>query len=100
MDPLVDTSTPVSPLLPLLWSHARNAMFPAGPLYSASGTNRIDDAGLRTAAACLVGAIGPVTAEALRDVGLPADVVSERAGVKELVESLVARVRSDVGESG
>ena len=60
---------------------------------------RLDDAGLRTAAGCLVGAIGPVTAEALRDVGLPADVVAERAGVKELVESLVARVRTGAGES-
>ena len=60
---------------------------------------RLDDAALRTAAGCLVGAIGPVTAEALRGVGLPADVVAESAGVQELVESLVARVRADAGGS-
>ncbi|MBW2667860.1 MAG: uroporphyrinogen-III synthase, partial [Deltaproteobacteria bacterium] len=60
---------------------------------------RLDDAGLKTAAGCLVGAIGPVTAEALRDVGLPADVVAERAGVQELVESLVTRVMTDAGGS-
>jgi uroporphyrinogen-III synthase len=60
---------------------------------------RLDDAALKTAAGCLVGAIGPVTAEALRDVGLPADVVAERAGVQELVESLVTRVMTDAGGS-
>jgi len=60
---------------------------------------QLDAAAARRAANCLVGAIGPVTAEALRDVGLPADVVAERAGVQELVESLVARVKADAGVS-
>jgi uroporphyrinogen III methyltransferase/synthase len=61
---------------------------------------RLDADSLRTAASRLVGAIGPVTAEALRRVGLPADVVAERAGVDELVAALAARVEADAGGSG
>jgi uroporphyrinogen III methyltransferase/synthase len=61
---------------------------------------RLDAAALRAAASRLVGAIGPVTAEALRRVGLPADVVAERAGVDELVAALAARLEADAGGSG
>jgi uroporphyrinogen-III synthase len=39
---------------------------------------------------CVVAAIGPTTAQALRDEGLAPDVQPERAGVEELVEALVA----------
>jgi uroporphyrinogen III methyltransferase/synthase len=60
---------------------------------------RLDDDAATLAAGCLIGAIGPVTAEALRGVGLPADVVAERAGVQELVDSLVARVEAEAGGS-
>jgi uroporphyrinogen III methyltransferase/synthase len=38
----------------------------------------------------VVAAIGPTTAQALRDEGLAPDVQPERAGVEELVEALVA----------
>jgi len=69
------------------------------PSAARSFAERLDEDGMRTAAGCLVAAIGPVTAEALRGAALPADVVAERAGMQELVDSLVARVRADAGGS-
>ena len=56
------------------------------------------DAEAREAAgSCLVAAIGPVTAEALRVVGLPADFVPERAGAAELVAGLASALRNQEG---
>jgi uroporphyrinogen III methyltransferase/synthase len=60
---------------------------------------RLDAAALASAARCLVGAIGPVTAAELRRVGLPADVVADRAGVRELVAAISERVSADAGGS-
>jgi uroporphyrinogen III methyltransferase/synthase len=51
------------------------------------------DAESREAAGrCIVAAIGPVTAEALRRLGLPPDVVAEHASVPDLVAALAAQV--------
>jgi uroporphyrinogen III methyltransferase/synthase len=48
---------------------------------------------------CIVAAIGPVTAEALRREGLAPDVTAERASVTELVTALAARVSEGAGGS-
>jgi uroporphyrinogen III methyltransferase/synthase len=53
----------------------------------------LDDAARRAAADCLVAAIGPTTAEALRKEGLPADVVPERATAEGLVAALILACR-------
>ncbi len=51
------------------------------------------DAPARAAAArCLVAAIGPITAEALRREGFDPDLVPERAGAPELVAALAERL--------
>jgi len=55
----------------------------------------LDDASRAAAERCIVAAIGPVTADALRDAGLPPHVVAERAGVPELVAGLAARISED-----
>jgi uroporphyrinogen III methyltransferase/synthase len=65
-----------------------------------SFVDRLGDAAVPATAGKLIGAIGPVTAAALRRVGLSADVVAERAGVPELVEALAARVEANAGDSG
>ena len=46
---------------------------------------------------CVLVAVGPTTAAALREAGLEPDVVPEEAGVKELVEALVAHEASRCG---
>jgi uroporphyrinogen III methyltransferase/synthase len=53
---------------------------------------RLDDASRAAARRCIVAAIGPVTAEALREVGLPPDVTTGRADAEELVAALCAHV--------
>jgi uroporphyrinogen III methyltransferase/synthase len=58
----------------------------------------LDDEALAAARHCLVAAIGPLTAEALRVVGLAPDLVPERAEAPELVAALVAAFRDQ--ESG
>jgi uroporphyrinogen III methyltransferase/synthase len=45
---------------------------------------------------CVVAAIGPVTAEALRREGLAPDVTAARASAKEIVAALAARFSQDV----
>jgi uroporphyrinogen III methyltransferase/synthase len=50
----------------------------------------LDDDSRAAAKRCIVAAIGPLTAEALREVGLGPDVTTGRAGVVELVEALGA----------
>lgn len=50
----------------------------------------LDAEGRQALGRCAVAAIGPVTAQALREEGLAPDVMPERAGVEELVEALVA----------
>jgi uroporphyrinogen-III synthase len=50
----------------------------------------VGEEGLAAARRCAVAAIGPVTAEALADLGLPADVVAARAEAAELVRALAA----------
>ena len=52
----------------------------------------LDEPAVAAAARCWIASIGPVTAEALRDVGLAADVMPERAGAAELVAALAERV--------
>ena len=47
----------------------------------------LDDDALAAARRCRVAAIGPVTAKALREVGLPPDVVAPQSGVAGLVEA-------------
>jgi uroporphyrinogen III methyltransferase/synthase len=62
-------------------------------------SERLDAAARATAKRCLIAAIGPVTAAALGRVGLEADVVSERAGMRELVDAIAERVTVDPGGS-
>lgn len=50
----------------------------------------LDAEARQAAAACTVGAIGPVTEAALREAGLPPQVVAPRAGAPALVEALAA----------
>jgi uroporphyrinogen III methyltransferase/synthase len=57
----------------------------------------LDDESRAAASRCIVAAIGPVTAEALRREGLAPDVLAERAGVPELVAALAARMMRDAG---
>ena len=56
------------------------------------------DADARDAAGrCVVAAIGPVTAEALRKEGLDPDLVPARAGAPELVAALADRLAGEGG---
>jgi uroporphyrinogen-III synthase len=59
---------------------------------SASAARRfaelLDEPARRAATGCVIAAIGGTTAEALREHGLPPDVVAEQAGMRALVESL------------
>ena len=50
----------------------------------------LDDAARAAAGRCVVAAIGPVTAEALRKLGLAPDCVAERSGGASLVEALAS----------
>jgi uroporphyrinogen III methyltransferase/synthase len=50
----------------------------------------LDDAARAAARRCVVAAIGPVTAAALQQVGLPPDCVAERASGAALVEALAS----------
>jgi uroporphyrinogen III methyltransferase/synthase len=50
----------------------------------------LDDAARAAAGRCLVAAIGPVTAEALRNLGLAPDCVAERAGGASLALALAS----------
>jgi uroporphyrinogen III methyltransferase/synthase len=59
----------------------------------------LDPASLAAARRCVVAAIGPVTAEALREAGLPASAIAVRPGAPGLVEAIAACV-ADAGESG
>lgn len=52
----------------------------------------LDDASLAAAGRCLIAAIGPVTAEALRRADLPADVVAPQSGVAGLVSAIAESV--------
>jgi uroporphyrinogen III methyltransferase/synthase len=52
----------------------------------------LDDESRQAVADCVVAAIGSVTADALARLGLTADVVSERATVRDLVAALAQRV--------
>jgi uroporphyrinogen III methyltransferase/synthase len=58
----------------------------------------LDDSSRAAARRCRVAAIGPVTAEALQEVGLPATVIASRAGVPGLVAAVAGCVAS-AGES-
>ncbi len=49
---------------------------------------------------CVVAAIGPVTAEALREAGVPPDVVPERATGEDLVAALAAHFSEAGGPAG
>lgn len=51
----------------------------------------LDDASRAAASRCVVAAIGPVTAAALREAGLPPDLVAESAGHEALVAGLAER---------
>jgi uroporphyrinogen III methyltransferase/synthase len=61
---------------------------------SPSAANRfvelLDEQAREAAGRCAVAAIGPVTAQALRELGLPPDCVAERAGGAALVEALAS----------
>jgi uroporphyrinogen III methyltransferase/synthase len=58
----------------------------------------LDDESREAAGRCLVAAIGPVTAQALRQEGLAPNVVPERASAPALVETLVRALGpADVG---
>jgi uroporphyrinogen III methyltransferase/synthase len=61
---------------------------------SPSAANRfvelLDDGAREAARRCLVAAIGPITAQALQDRGLPPDCIAARAGGAALVEALAS----------
>ena len=52
----------------------------------------LDEESLKAAAECTIAAIGPVTAEALRRLGLPPDWVSDEPTMRALVEGLAPRM--------
>ena len=52
----------------------------------------LDPESREAAARCVVAAIGPITAEALRRAGLPPEVTASRAGAAELVAALANRM--------
>jgi uroporphyrinogen-III synthase len=52
----------------------------------------LDEESLKAAADCTVAAIGPVTADALRRLGLVPDWVPDEPTVRALVEGLVVRM--------
>jgi uroporphyrinogen III methyltransferase/synthase len=58
---------------------------------------RLDDRTRAAAGRCIIAAIGPVTAEALRSAGLAPDVVAERASMPDLVAALAARMAGAEG---
>ena len=60
-------------------------------------TALLDEDSRAAAGRCLIAAIGPVTAEALRVEGLAPDVLPARAGAAELVEALAAHVTAPGG---
>jgi len=53
----------------------------------------LDEESRKAAAECTIAAIGPVTADALRRLGLAADWVSDAPTMRALVEGLAARMR-------
>jgi uroporphyrinogen III methyltransferase/synthase len=56
----------------------------------------LDEPAREAARRCVVAAIGPVTAKALRSEGLGPDLTAARASVKEMVAALAARFSQDV----
>jgi uroporphyrinogen-III synthase len=63
----------------------------ASPSAVASFDRLLDDAARAAARRCVVASIGPVTAEALRGVGLAPEVAPARAGAEDLVAALSER---------
>jgi len=59
----------------------------------------LDDESRAAAGRCIVAAIGPVTAEALRRGGLAPNVTAERASVPDLVAALADQMSGDAGGS-
>jgi len=57
----------------------------------------LDEAARTAARRCVVAALGPVTAAALREAGLPPDVVAERAEAAALVDALGEAMRVRAG---
>jgi uroporphyrinogen III methyltransferase/synthase len=62
----------------------------ASPSAAKNFAAALDRASREALRGCVVAAIGPVTAEALRSLGLPPDCVAERADGEALVEALAA----------
>jgi len=58
-------------------------------------SERLDEESRAAAQRCTVAAIGPVTARALREVGLAPTVLAERAGVEELVAALAEQMSGE-----
>jgi uroporphyrinogen III methyltransferase/synthase len=52
----------------------------------------LDDESRKAASSCVVAAIGPVTEEALAELGLVADVVPKRATMRDLVDALAQQI--------
>jgi len=59
------------------------------PAAALSFAARLDEGSRKAAARCIDACIGPVTAEALLEFGLPPDVVAARAAMPELASALV-----------
>lgn len=69
---------------------ALDAILFASPSAVRAVLEGLSEAGRRALAGLCVGAIGPTTAEALREAGLPPDVVPARHTVEDWVEALAA----------
>jgi uroporphyrinogen III methyltransferase/synthase len=96
----VDTVTVYRTLPPDIDPEQLRAPLVAGELHALTFTSPstvehfaalLDGPARAAAGRCLVAAIGPVTAEALRSEGLDPDVTATRATAEEIVAALVAR---------
>lgn len=81
-------ATPPGALRRILVDEGVDVLTFTSPSTVVNFAERLDEESRAAAERCTVAAIGPVTAEALREVGLAPQVLAERAGVRELVAAL------------
>jgi uroporphyrinogen III methyltransferase/synthase len=79
----------------LLLEEGLDALTFTSPSTVENFTRLLDDESRAAARRCIVAAIGPVTAEALRREGMEPDVLAERASVPDLVAALAAAMSGD-----
>jgi len=86
-------------ILEQLHADALDALIFTSPSTARRFAGLLDDEARRAASRCQVAAIGPVTAAALQDVGLPAAVVAERPDARSLVAALASVLGASEGEA-